>query len=163
MLGIGLGYSRRSRSLGGRAAQHVEADPAGGSMVPRRQSASVAALFAVPRAATESADGGAFDAGLRLADRSSRELTCFAGAVAAPVPLGQTLANRGALRRPRSASAATSTRAGYGSADAVAVANRVYSGSGYAFGFSRNAVKAAFASGERSARQNSPSSASMCA
>src|SRR5271154_6939162 len=75
MLGIGLGYSRRSRSLGGRAAQHVEADPAGGPMVPRRQSASVAALFAVPRAATESANGGASDAGLRLADGSSRELS----------------------------------------------------------------------------------------
>src|SRR5271170_1291238 len=75
MLGIGLRYSRRSRSLGGRAAQHVEADPAGGPMVPRRQSASVAALFAVPRAATESANGGASDAGLRLADGSSRELS----------------------------------------------------------------------------------------
>src|SRR5277367_2252013 len=85
MLGIGLEYSRRSRSVGGRAAQHVEADPAGGSMVPRRQSASVAALFAIPRAATQSANGGASDAGLRLADRSSRELTCFAGAVAALV------------------------------------------------------------------------------
>src|ERR1700733_14840782 len=94
MLGIGLEYSRRSRSLGGRAAQHVEADPAGGSMVPRRQSASVAALFAVPRAATESANGGASDAGLRFADRSSRELTCLQ---ARPPPLfllGQTLANR---------------------------------------------------------------------
>src|SRR5271154_118615 len=127
MLGIGLGYSRRSRSLGGRAAQHVEADPAGGPMVPRRQSASVAALFAVPRAATESANGGASDAGLRLADGSSRELSTDL----------QT-------RSPT-------------------IADRVYSGSGYAFGFSRNAVKAAFASGERSARENSPSSASICA
>src|SRR5277367_3504903 len=99
MLGIGLEYSRRSRSLGGRDAQHVEADPAGGSMVPRRQSASVAALFAVPRAATESANGGASDAGLWLADRSSRELTCLQARRPAPLfPLGQTLENRGAVR-----------------------------------------------------------------
>src|SRR5271170_269299 len=74
MLGIGLRYSRRSRSLGGRAAQYVEADPAGGPMVPRRQPASVAPLFAVPRAATESANGRAFDASLWLAERSPREL-----------------------------------------------------------------------------------------
>src|ERR1700722_8040143 len=112
MLGTGLEYSRRSRSLGGGAAQHVEADPAGVSMVPRRQSASVAALFAVPRAATESANGGASDAGLRLADRSSPELTCFAGAVAAHVVCASSDTRKArAQRRPRSANAATSTRA----------------------------------------------------
>src|ERR1700722_15746042 len=103
MLGTGLEYSRRSRSVGGRAAQHVEADPAGGSMVPRRQSASVAALFAVPRTATESANGGASDAGLRLADCSSRELTCLQARPPPLFALRQTLANRGAPRRPRSA------------------------------------------------------------
>src|SRR5277367_2591123 len=108
MLGIGLEYSRRSRSLGGRAAQHVEADPAGGSMVPRRQSASVAALFAVPRAATESANGGASDAGLRLANRSSRELTCFAGAVADPV-----VSVWSETRKPRRSTKAALSERGY--------------------------------------------------
>src|ERR1700722_38055 len=74
MLGIGVEYPWGSGSLGGRVAQHVEADPAGGPMVPRRQSAPVAALLAIPRVATQSAHGGAFDAGLRLADRPPQEL-----------------------------------------------------------------------------------------
>ncbi len=48
---------------------------AGGAVVPRRQPAPVAALFAVPGAATEGADGGHPDAGLRPGQGASPEVT----------------------------------------------------------------------------------------
>ena len=53
-----------SGPMGRRAAQHVEADEAGGVVDPRRQPAPFAALFAVSGAAIEGADGGDRDAGL---------------------------------------------------------------------------------------------------
>ena len=64
-LGAGIRYEEGSRPVGGRAAQHVEADPAGGAVVPRRQPAPVAPLLAVPRATAEGAGGGHRHAGLR--------------------------------------------------------------------------------------------------
>ena len=51
--GLGLGHHQGPRPVGGRAAQHVEADPAGGAVVPRRQPAPVAALLALPRPAAQ--------------------------------------------------------------------------------------------------------------
>ena len=67
VLGPGLGHAEGSGPLGGRAAQHVEADAAGGTVVPRRQPAPVAPLFAVPVAAAQGAHGGHRYAGLRPA------------------------------------------------------------------------------------------------
>ena len=46
-LGPRLGHDEGPRAVGGRAAQHVEADAAGGAVVPRRQPAPVAPLLAV--------------------------------------------------------------------------------------------------------------------
>ena len=46
-LGPRLGHDEGPGPVGGRAAQHVEADAAGGAVVPRRQPAPVAALLAV--------------------------------------------------------------------------------------------------------------------
>ena len=51
--GLGLGHHQGPGPVGGRAAQHVEAHPAGGAVVPRRQPAPVAALLALPRAAAQ--------------------------------------------------------------------------------------------------------------
>ena len=58
-LGPRLGHHQGPRPLGGRAAQHVEADAAGGAVVPRRQPAPVAPLLAVSGAAAEGAPGRA--------------------------------------------------------------------------------------------------------
>ena len=46
--GVGprLGHHQGPRPVGGRAAQHVEADPAAGAVVPRREPAPVTALLA---------------------------------------------------------------------------------------------------------------------
>ena len=66
-LGAGLGHQEGPGPVGGRAAQHVEADAAGGAVVPRRQPAPVAPLLAVPRAAAQGAPGGDRHAGLRAA------------------------------------------------------------------------------------------------
>ena len=55
--GLGSDTPKDPRPLGRRAAQHVEADAGREPLVPRRQPAPVAALFAVPVAATEGADG----------------------------------------------------------------------------------------------------------
>src|SRR6266404_2529261 len=60
--------------MGRRAAQHVEADAAGGPMVPRRQSAPVAPLLAVPLPAVDGALRGHPDAGLWSASRPSQGL-----------------------------------------------------------------------------------------
>ena len=68
-LGSRLGHHQGPWSVGGRAAQHVEADAAGGAVVPRRQSAPVTALLAVSGAATQGPDGGHPDTGLRTAGR----------------------------------------------------------------------------------------------
>jgi hypothetical protein len=51
--GLGSEHHQGPRPLGRRAAQHVEADPAGSALVPRRQPAPVAALLAVSVAAAE--------------------------------------------------------------------------------------------------------------
>ena len=48
-VGPGLRHQGRSRAVGRRAAQHVEADAAAEPVVPRRQPDAVAALFAVSR------------------------------------------------------------------------------------------------------------------
>ena len=73
-LGARLQYDQGPRSMGRRAAQHVEADAAGGPMVPRRQSAPVAPLLAVPLAAVESALRAHPDAGPWPASRPSQVL-----------------------------------------------------------------------------------------
>ena len=54
-LGPRLGHDQGPGPVGGRAAQHVEADAAGGAVVPRRQPAPVAPLLALPRAAAQGA------------------------------------------------------------------------------------------------------------
>ena len=53
--GLGSDTHEGPGPVGGRAAQHVEADAAGGAVVPRRQPAPVAPLLAVPGAAAEGA------------------------------------------------------------------------------------------------------------
>ena len=53
MLGAWFRYAKGPRPLGGRVAQHVEANPAGIPLVPRRQPAPIAALLAIPFAATK--------------------------------------------------------------------------------------------------------------
>ena len=59
VLGPRLGHHQGPRSLGGRAAQHVEADPGREPVDARRQPAPVAALLALPRAAAQGALRGA--------------------------------------------------------------------------------------------------------
>ena len=73
--GLGSRHDQGPRAVGGRAAQHVEADPAGEPVVPRRQPAPVAALLAVPGAAAQGAPRGHPDAGVRPAGGPSPELT----------------------------------------------------------------------------------------
>jgi putative flavoprotein involved in K+ transport len=58
VLGPRLRHPEGPRPLGRRAAQHVEADPAGSPVVPRRQPAPVAPLLAVPVAAVEGSQEG---------------------------------------------------------------------------------------------------------
>src|SRR5664279_5291287 len=62
-----LGFSAR-------AAQHVEADPAGGPVVPRWQPAPIPALFALPGPAVEGPNGGNPDAGIWPAGGPPRSL-----------------------------------------------------------------------------------------
>ena len=64
-LGPGLKHHEGSRPLGRRAAQHVEAHPAGRPVVPRRKPGPVAAVFAVPGAAAQGAERRHCHAGLR--------------------------------------------------------------------------------------------------
>ena len=98
--GLGSNTKKDPGPVGGRAAQHVEADAAGGLMVPRRQPAPVAPLFAVPGAAVEGAPRGHPDAGLRAAGgppqgvKSSRRAALKAAA-RSPSP------DRRSLRRAR--------------------------------------------------------------
>src|SRR6187551_1485620 len=75
MLGPGVRDDQGSRPEGRRAAQHVEADAAGSAMVPRRQPAPVTALFAVPCAAAQGANGRCANSGLRAAGGASQELS----------------------------------------------------------------------------------------
>ncbi len=74
--GLGSGTSEGSRTVGRRVAQHVEADPAAESLVPRRQPSAVAPLLAVPVAAVEGTDGRNPDAGVRprAGDDTSRTI-----------------------------------------------------------------------------------------
>ena len=65
--GLGSDTQVRPGPVGGRAAQHVEADAAGGAVVPRRQPAPVAPLLALPRAPAQGAGRGPRHAGLRAA------------------------------------------------------------------------------------------------
>ena len=67
--GLGSNTTKDPGPVGGRAAQHVEADPAGGAVVPRRQPAPVAPLLALPRAAAQGPRRGDPDAGLRACRR----------------------------------------------------------------------------------------------
>ena len=55
VLGPGLGHHQGPRPVGGRAAQHVEADPGREPVDARRQPAPVAPLLALPRAAAQGA------------------------------------------------------------------------------------------------------------
>ncbi len=71
LLGARLGHRRRSRPLGGRAAQHVEAHPPARPVVPGRQPRPVALPFPPPSAADQGADGGPAHARL-LAQRRDR-------------------------------------------------------------------------------------------
>ena len=64
-VGPGLRHAEGPGPVGRRAAQHVEAHPAGGAVVPRRQPAPVAPLFAISVAAAQGAHGRHPDAGLR--------------------------------------------------------------------------------------------------
>ncbi|QWZ06743.1 NAD(P)-binding domain-containing protein [Nocardioides panacis] len=75
--GVGprVGHHQGPWSLGGRAAQHVEAHPAGGAVVPRRQPAPVPALLAVPRPAAQGPGRGHRHPGLRPAGGAPRQLT----------------------------------------------------------------------------------------
>ena len=65
--GVGprLGHPEGPGAVGGRAAQHVEAHPAGGAVVPRRQPAPVPVLLALPGAAAQGPVRGDPDAGLQ--------------------------------------------------------------------------------------------------
>ena len=74
VLGPRLRHAEGPGPVGRRAAQHVEADAAGGAVDARRQPAPVAPLFAVPVAAAEGALRGRSDAGLRAAAVVSQEL-----------------------------------------------------------------------------------------
>src|SRR5260370_39034985 len=74
MLGPWLRRRQRPRRVGGRVAQHVEADATAGPVVPRRQSAPLRALFLISRAAAQGAHGRSPDAGLRAAAGPSQEL-----------------------------------------------------------------------------------------
>ena len=80
--GLGSATSQGPRTVGGRAAQHVEAHAAGSAVVPRRQPAPVAALLALPGAAAQGATGGHPDAGLRTAGGAPPQLR--PGCAAAP-------------------------------------------------------------------------------
>ena len=73
-LGPGLEHDQGPGPMGRRAAQHVEADAAGGAVVPWRQPAPVAPLFAVPVAAVQGADGRHRHAGLWSSEGPSSEL-----------------------------------------------------------------------------------------
>ncbi|MEI9965665.1 MAG: NAD(P)-binding domain-containing protein [Caulobacteraceae bacterium] len=72
LLGPRLGNDRRSRTLGGRAAQHVEAHAPAEPVVPGRQPRPVAVPLPAPGPADQGADGGPADAGLLA--RSGRRL-----------------------------------------------------------------------------------------
>ena len=74
VLGTRLGRAERPGSVGRRAAQHVEADAAAGSVVPRRQPPPLPPFLARPRASNQGADGVPSDARLRAAARSSHAL-----------------------------------------------------------------------------------------
>ena len=78
VLGARLGHDQGPGTMGRRATQHVEADATGGAVVPRRQSAPVAALFAVPGAAAQGADGRSGDAGLWSAGGPPQGVTMHA-------------------------------------------------------------------------------------
>ena len=76
-LGPRLGHHQGPRPVGGRGAQHVEADPAGGPVVPRRQPAPVPALQPVPLAADQGPHGGHPDSGVRTGRGAPRELSAI--------------------------------------------------------------------------------------
>ena len=57
VLGAWLRHRQGPRSVGGRGAQHVEANPAGSTLVHGRQPAPVPALLALPRATAQGPSG----------------------------------------------------------------------------------------------------------
>ena len=73
--GLGSGVRERPGPLGRRAAQHVEAHPAAGPVVSRRQSPSFPAFLARPCASDQGAHGGPADASVRAAARAPHALT----------------------------------------------------------------------------------------
>ena len=75
VLGPRLRHDQGPRSVGGRAAQHVEADPGGEPLDARRQPAPVAALLAVPGAAAEGPVRGHRHPGLRPAGGPPHQLS----------------------------------------------------------------------------------------
>ena len=74
VLGSRLRHHQGPRPVGGRAAQHVEADAGAEPLDARRQPAPVATLFAIPRAAAQGPDGRHPDPGLRAAGGPPSEL-----------------------------------------------------------------------------------------
>ena len=74
-LGPRFGHAKRSGTLGGRAAQHVETDAAGGIVVPWWKPAPVAPLFAISGITAEGTDGRAACACLRASARPSQALS----------------------------------------------------------------------------------------
>ena len=74
-LGARLGHHEGPGAVGGRAAQHVEAHPAGGAVVPRWEPRAVAPLLPAPRAAAQGARRGDRHAGLRAAGGAPPQLT----------------------------------------------------------------------------------------
>ena len=80
-VGPGLRHHQGPRSVGGRAAQHVEADPDREPLDARRQPPPVTPLLALPRAAAQGAVRGHRHPGLRAAGGAPHELTPRAGSV----------------------------------------------------------------------------------
>src|SRR5437763_12109295 len=85
--------------MGRRAAEHVEADTAGGALVPRRQPASVAPLFAISFAPTQGPHGRNSDPGIWPSESASSwliglvrfraERTIISSGVMSPLGFGE--------------------------------------------------------------------------
>src|SRR5215217_919769 len=85
MLGPRLRDLQGSGPVGRRATQHVEADPAGGPLVPWRQPTPVATLLAIPGAAVEGKNGGASNTRLGPCGSPTPELTTLSKGSRSPV------------------------------------------------------------------------------
>src|SRR2546428_11061405 len=74
VLGSRVSNRKGPRTMGRRAAQHVETNPAGGALVSWRQPAPVETLFLVPGSSTQGPNGRDPDSGLRASGSSPPEL-----------------------------------------------------------------------------------------